>query len=275
MRRPTRPEPGAPATPARYTVKQLAELAGVSVRTLHYYDEIGLLKPAAVGENGYRYYDDPALLRLQQILFYRELDVDLPQIKAILDDPTFDLVTALQRHRQALQGRIDRLGVLMQTVEATILHHLGEVKMSSRRLFEGFNEETQARFQAEAEQLWGDTVSESAKLWSSYSKEKQAAILAEGGQIYQELAAQIPLGPTSPEVQATLQRWHQHLRYFYEPTIEVLAGLGAAYNDHPDFNATFTAIHPDLPAFLQQAIRQYVDVLETAWLERELGILKE
>lgn len=258
-----------------HTVKQLASLAGVSVRTLHHYDDIGLLAPTRVGENGYRYYDEQALLRLQQILFYRELDFDLPAIRAILDDPGFDRITALQTHRAALLTRIERLQTLIQTVDATILHHAGEVKMSTKRLFTGFSEEQQQRYQAEAEQQWGDTARESARLWKSYGPEKQAAILEEGGRIYQDLAAHMSEGPDSPTVQALLARWHQHLRHFYEPTIEVLGGLGDMYNDHPDFNATFTAIHPDLPPFLKQAIGHYVDALETEWLERELGILKE
>lgn len=257
------------------TVKQLSTLAGVSVRTLHYYDEIDLLKPSTVGRNGYRYYDDQAVLRLQQILFYRELDIDLPQIKTILDDPDFDVVTALQHHRQALQTRMERLHTLVQTVDNTILHHLGEVNMSKKQLFKGFSEERQKTYEAEAEKLWGPNVRETAKLWNSYSKEQQAAIMQEGSQVYLDLVAHMSLGPTSPEVQAILDRWHQHLRSFYEPTLEVLQGLGNAYNEHPDFNATFTAIHPDLPPFLQKAILYYVDVLETKWLERELGILKE
>jgi DNA-binding transcriptional MerR regulator len=258
-----------------HTVKQLSTLAGVSVRTLHYYDEIDLLKPSSVGQNGYRYYDDQALFRLQQILFYRELDVDLPQIKAILDDPDFDVVTALQQHRAALQTRMDRLQTLVQTVDTTILHHLGEVNMSKQRLFKGFSAEQQKQYEAEAEKQWGPSVRETVKLWNSYSKEQQDAIMQEGSQIYLDVVAHMSQGPTSPAVQAILERWHQHLRYFYEPTLEVLGGLGNAYNDHPDFNATFTAIHPDLPPFLQKAIQHYVDVLETQWLERELGILKE
>ncbi len=259
-----------------HTVKQLSTLAGVSVRTLHYYDEIGLLKPSAVGQNGYRYYDDQALFRLQQILFYRELDLDLPQIKAILDGRDFDLVTALQKHRQALQARIERLQTLVQTVDTTILHLVGEAPMSKKKIFQGFSEAKQKEYEQEAMRQWGEAdVKESIQLWNSYSKERQAEIMEEGSQIYQDLVAAMGHGPRSPEVQALLVRWHQHLRYFYEPTLEVLSGLGNAYNEHPDFNATFTAIHPDLPPFLQQAIAHYVDVLETEWLERELGLLKE
>jgi MerR family transcriptional regulator, thiopeptide resistance regulator len=104
-----------------YTVKQLSELAGVSVRTLHYYDEIGLLKPSSVGENGYRYYEDASLFRLQQILFFREMDLGLLQIKDILDHPDFDLVATLQAHRHTLQEKIERLQTLISTVEQSCI----------------------------------------------------------------------------------------------------------------------------------------------------------
>src|SRR5689334_7076537 len=100
-----------------YTVKQLSELAEVSVRTLHYYDEIGLLHPVQVGTNGYRHYDDAALLRLQQILFYREIGLELSQIKEILDSPDFDVLVALRSHRNILQEKISRMEELVNTVD--------------------------------------------------------------------------------------------------------------------------------------------------------------
>ena len=248
-----------------YTVKQLSKLAGVSVRTLHYYDEIGLLKPSSLGNNGYRYYSDKALFRLQQILFYREMDLDLLKIKTVIDDKSFDLVTALQSHRLALQEKINRLQALIQTVDTTIMHIIGEVNMSKTKIFEGFSEEKQKQYEQEAKKLWGeDSVGKSVKLWNSYSPQQKEQIKQEGGAIYTDLIASMSKSPESAEVQAILKCWHQHLRYFYEPTLEVLRGLGNAYNEHPDFNATFTAMHPDLPAFLQKAINRYVDVLEAA-----------
>ncbi|MBN1428472.1 MAG: MerR family transcriptional regulator [Anaerolineae bacterium] len=259
-----------------YTVKKLSELAGVSVRTLHYYDDIGLLKPSLVGENSYRYYDDASLLRLQQILFYREIGLELRGIKEILDDPDFDTVTALQLHRRTLQEKIERLQTLIQTVDTTIMHLIGEIDMSNKKtIFEGFSEEKQKQYEKEAVDHWGDNASQSIKLWHSYSDERKAQIMQEGGDIYVEIVANMGKGADSPEIRALLVRWHQHLRYFYEPTIEVLGGLGNMYHDHPDFNATFTRIHPDLPVFLKEAIAIYVDELETRWLERELGILEE
>jgi MerR family transcriptional regulator, thiopeptide resistance regulator len=251
-----------------YTVKELADLAGVSVRTLHYYDEIDLLKPSVVGENSYRYYDEAALLRLQQILFYREMDLGLLQIREILNDPSFDLVTALRTHRQTLQDKIARLQNLMNTVDATIMHLVGEMDMGKKRLFEGFSEEKQKQYEKEIrddKRYDQKLVDQSIKLWNSYTDEDKARIQEEGGQVYLDLVALIEKGhkPDSPEVQAILPRWHQHLRYFYEPNTDVLRGLGDHYNGHPDFIAFFQKIHPNLPEFLQQAINVYVDELET------------
>lgn len=258
-----------------YTVKQLSSLAGITVRTLHYYDEIGLLEPSQVGANGYRQYDDAALFRLQQILFYREMELDLHLIKEVLDRPDFDQVGALQSHRRRLEGKIERLKALMGTVDTTIMHLVGEVNMSKKKIFEGFSPEKQKQYDEEAVNQWGDTARQSINLWNSYSAERKQQILQEGGEIYAAVAAKMNLGPAHPEIQTELAHWHAHLRNFYEPSIEALKGLGEMYHDHPDFNATFTAIHPDLPAFLKQAIGIYVDELETRWLENELGILRE
>lgn len=248
-----------------YSVKELADLAGVSRRTLHYYDEIGLLRPSDVGENGYRAYDEQALMRLQQILFYRELDFELERIKAILDEPGFDLVTALQGHRAALEKRRARLSTLLETVNSTIMHLVGEVNMSDKNVFRGFSEEQQKAYEKQATEQWGEArVQPSVKLWNSYGKARQQEIMEEGSRNYTDIVSEMDKEPESAEVQTIVKRWHQHLYYFYEPSLEVLRGLGNTYNDHPDFNATFTAIHPDLPSFLQKAINYYVDQLEEA-----------
>jgi MerR family transcriptional regulator, thiopeptide resistance regulator len=240
-----------------YTVKQLSDLAGVTVRTLHYYDEIGLLRPSSVGENGYRYYGEDALLRLQQILLFREMDLGLLQIQQIIDDPRFDLVAALQQHREALQSRIERLQNLISTVDTTIMHIVGEVKMSNKDMFKPFTDEQQKQYEEEAVQLWGDRVKTSIKRWNDYTQEEKDRIFAEGGVIYADIVATMDKGPESDEVQQHIARWHQHLRYFYEPTPEILDGLGHAYNAHPGFIETFTKFHPDLPAFLEKAITHY------------------
>jgi DNA-binding transcriptional MerR regulator len=257
-----------------YTVKQLSDLADVSVRTLHYYDEINLLRPTQVGANGYRYYDEPAVLRLQQILFYREMGLELAQIKDILDSPDFDLVTALRSHRDVIQEKMKRLQHLVSTIDSTIMHLAGEMKMSKKHLFQGFSDEKQKEYEREIRLQYGpDTVNQSVKRWNSYSQAERDGIADEGNQIYSDWVDALEAGKAADltEVQAILKRWHEHLGYFYEPTLEILRGLGELYTSHPDFIANFKKLHPDLPAYLQAGINQYVDDLEYREIERLLA----
>ena len=122
-----------------YTVKQVATMSGVSVRTLHFYDETGLLKPAYHKDNGYRFYEEPQLLALQQILFYRELGFELKQIKQIMDRDDFENLKALQSHRGTLQKNLARTRTLIETVDNTINHLKGRKKMKSKDMFVGFS----------------------------------------------------------------------------------------------------------------------------------------
>src|SRR5947207_8347209 len=122
-----------------YTVKQVAAMSGVSVRTLHFYDETGLLKPAYLGTNGYRFYEEPQLLRLQQILFYRELGFELKQIERILGRADFEIVAALQSHRKVLQKNLVRTRTLIETIDKTIQHLKGTKKMKSEEMLLGFS----------------------------------------------------------------------------------------------------------------------------------------
>jgi DNA-binding transcriptional MerR regulator len=122
-----------------YTVKQVAAMSGISVRTLHFYDEAGLLKPAYYGANGYRFYEEAQILTLQQILFYRELGFELKQIKEILGRANFEKITALRSHRKVLQKNLARTRTLIETIEKTIEHLKGTKKMKSEELFAGFS----------------------------------------------------------------------------------------------------------------------------------------
>ena len=122
-----------------YTVKRVAAMSGVSVRTLHFYDETGLLKPAYVGPNGYRFYEEPQLLMLQQILFYRELGFELKQIHQILGRADFEKIAALRSHRKVLQKDLTRTRRLIETIDKTIEHLKGIKKMKSEQMFVGFS----------------------------------------------------------------------------------------------------------------------------------------
>ena len=135
--------------------------------------------------------------------------------------------------------------------------------MNQPQLFEGFSDEKQAQYEQEVRERWGDdpVTEQSFKQWASYTAAQKKQIMVESGAIYADLIAGMSRGYASPEVQAIVARWHQHLRYFYEPTIDRLRGLGQLYVEHPDFRATFEKLHPDLPEFLQQAITDYCDRL--------------
>lgn len=236
-------------------------MTGVSIRTLHYYDEIGLLKPSHTGSNRYRYYDNHALLRLQQILFYREMDLELKQIKTILDDEQFDLVKTLQSHRKKIQAKIERMSTLIQTIDETILYVTGEHNMNKKKLFSGFTPAEEKRYEEEAFRLWGENARESNRLWNNYNDNEKTEIMKEGNQIYLSVVDHMGKGPESIEIQSLMKQWHNHLRHFYEPTHEIMRGLSELYCEHPDFKRTFQEIHPDLPHFLKQAITYYIDNL--------------
>jgi DNA-binding transcriptional MerR regulator len=243
-----------------YTVKQLSTLAGVSARTLRYYDEIGLLKPASVGANGYRSYGDDSLLRLQQIRFYRELDLPLEDIQRIMSRPGFEALAALEGHRQALGQRLARLARLIQTVDDTILHLKGKKEMSKKQLFEAFSDEQQEEYAREAGRMYDpEIVRASNKKWKAYSAEQKKRILEEGGRIYTDLIAAMPNGADSPEVQACIERWRRHMDYFWTPYLEQLVGLAEMYNTDPRFKVNFDKIDPRLAEFMRAAVKVYVE----------------
>ena len=243
-----------------FTVKQLSTLAGVTPRTLRHYDHIGLLEPESIGANGYRYYGEQSILRLQQILFYRELGLSLEAIREILAQPDFHVVAALQEHRMALGRRIQRLEQLIQTVDRTISHLQGESDMSPKGLFEGFSEEQQEKYARQAEQMYDpETVRASNRKWKSYPDEKKQAILDEGKQIYHDMIAAMPKGADSPEAQAIVERWRKHMDYFWTPSLEQLQGLASMYGSNPEFKANFDAMHPDLADFMRSAVAFYVN----------------
>jgi MerR family transcriptional regulator, thiopeptide resistance regulator len=242
-----------------YTVKQLSQLAGITARTLHYYDEIGLLSPARVGDNGYRYYDEAALLRLQQILFYRELDLPLAHIKTLLGRADFDVLGALEGHRAALRRRIAHTERLIETVDRTILHLKGKKKMSEKQFFEVFSDEQQVEYEKEALQRYDPaTVRASAKKWKAYTAAEKQRIGEEGQAVYAALLAAMPHGAASPEAQAAVERWRRHMEYFWVPNDEQLVGLADGYNTDPRFRANFDKIDPGLAAFVREAVKIYV-----------------
>lgn len=248
-----------------YTISRLARMAGVSVRTLHHYDQIGLLRPSARTAAGYRLYGNQDLLRLQQILFFKELDVPLSEIGAILDDPAFNLLEALEKHRQLLQERVARLARLLNTVDKTIRKLTeDDMTLTDEELYEGFTKEQAERYQREAREMYDPAlVAESERRVKRMTREQWKALKAEGDEITRELAGLMDRAPEDPEVQQLVARWHDWIEHFYPASAEVFAGLGKLYVEHPEFRATYDRYRPGLADFLAAAMAHYADTVLT------------
>ncbi|MFA9380014.1 MAG: MerR family transcriptional regulator [Acetanaerobacterium sp.] len=239
------------------TVHEVASLAGVSVRTLHYYDQIGLLPPSEVTEAGYRLYDDTALALLQQILFFRELDFPLAEISQIVNSPSFDRRRALSGHRALLLLKRERLERLIRLVDDTLK---GETKMSFTEFDMTAIEQAQRQYADEVKQRWGstDAYTESTKRTASYNKEDWRRITEESDAIYDGFAAQMGGGPASPAVAQLVADWQAHITaHFYECTNEILAGLGEMYVSDPRFTENIDKRKSGLAQFMSDAIRLY------------------
>ncbi|HEY8393177.1 MAG TPA: MerR family transcriptional regulator [Thermaerobacter sp.] len=244
-----------------YTVKQLADIAGVSVRTLHYYDEIGLLKPTRYGENGYRYYDRKALLRLQQILFSKQLGFSLREIKEIIDKPGFDVLKALEAHKQLLLSRIAGLNQMVMTIDKTIQHMKGELEMDEREFFTGLDRERIEKYRQEARKLFGaEVVEESERRVRQFTPEKWSQLTKEFDSIITTVKSLMDQGYDHPDVQRQVARLHGWLNNYYDCSYERLLGVGRMYKEHPDFVAMFRSQYGDerIPDFLHRAIEHYV-----------------
>jgi len=244
-----------------YTVQQLARLAGVSVRTLHHYDHIGLLKPSARTAAGYRLYDETDLLRLQQILFFRELDFPLAEIEAILDDPGFDQVQALRDHRELLQQESDRLERLLKTIEKTISKLTEDnMTMTDAELYEGFTPEQIERYTREVNERYDPKiVAESNRRVRNMTKAQWQAVKAEGGAVAQQLADLMDKKPSDAAVQAAIARHYAWVDNFWHPTAESYRGLGQGYAEDPEFRAFYDKYRSGLADFMCAAMTYYAD----------------
>jgi DNA-binding transcriptional MerR regulator len=199
-----------------YAVKQLAKLAGVSVRTLHLYDKIGLLKPSIRTASRYRQYGEKELLRLQQILFYKELDFPLKDIIHILDDPDFDLVSALEGHKAALTARKERLNTLLNTVNKTVNHLKNKTMQNYEELYEGMPREQVAAYRKEAIEKWGEeTVVRSEKALLELPKLDIERLKADQKNIKQALKDLEGEDPESEQVQLQIARHYANIRSFW------------------------------------------------------------
>jgi DNA-binding transcriptional MerR regulator len=242
-----------------HPVGTVARLAGVTVRTLHHYDEIGLLSPSGRTGAGYRRYNDADLERLQLIRYYRELGFPLEEIATILDDPRSDPAAHLRRQHELLTSRIRRLQEMVTAIEFAMEARRVGINLTPEERFEVFGDHDPERYAAEAEQRWGGsaTYQESARRTQRYTKEDWLRNKTENREWGERLAALMEAGVPADSAEAmALAEEHRQLitRWFYECTYEIHCGLADMYVADPRFTAYFERIRPGTAAYLSEAI---------------------
>lgn len=204
------------------TVEEISHISGISVRTLHYYDEIDLLSPSFVGENGYRYYDDESLIKLQEILLFKELEFPLKKIKEIMDSPNYD-------RNQALLYQIRWLELKKQRLEEVIEHAKSIQRGKNMSDFTAYNQEELEAFQEEARTRWGNTDSYK-EFENSHSKNDFSMTSQAMSQIFKDFGQLKELSPTDEKVQKQVQILQDYITaQFYNCTNDLLASLGIMY----------------------------------------------
>jgi len=244
-----------------YTVKKLAELSGVTVRTLHHYDQIGLLQPAYHGGNNYRYYEEEQLLMLQQILFYRELGIPLDDIKRILKSSEFSKIKALNAHKRVLKMEFDRIKQKIKTIDKTIKHLEGKTKMKDEEMFYGLDSPRQKKYEKHLIEK-GVCTKEDIEASRERAKRLDWDSFKKGwDQLCKDYvdAIQKNLSPASPEVQKLVRRHFEYVRKIYNPTKEKFIGLTQQYHSHPDWLKMFNQYHPKLLEFMCEAMKIFAD----------------
>lgn len=241
-----------------YSVGQVASLTGVTIRTLHHYDKIGLLPPSGRSAVGYRTYEEADLERLQRILFYRELGFALEEIATIVDDPRTDVVGHLHRQRELLTERIKRLRAMIEAIDYEMEAQTVGIRLTPEERFEVFSDFHPEHYADEAEQRWGgtDAYRQSQHRVASYTKEDWRQIKSEEEEVRANLAAAFAAGlaPDTDEALAAVEAHRQHIiRWFYDCSYDIHRGLADMYVNDERFRAHYDALVPGLAKFIREA----------------------
>jgi DNA-binding transcriptional MerR regulator len=252
-----------------YTVQKLGRLAGISTRTLRYYDEIGILKPARVNSSGYRIYGEAEVDRLQQILFYRELGLSLDSIREIVTAPSFDRADALIEHREKLLGKRAQLDLLIANVDKTIALTERRITMSDKEKFEGFKQrmidDNEKKYGKEIREKYGeDAVNKSNEKLANMTQEEHDEVERLRKEVDATLAEAFKNGdPASVIAQKAADLHKQWLTHYWSEYIkEAHAGFAQMYVDDERFKANYDYKQPGTAEFLRDAIRIYTGIKE-------------
>lgn len=248
----------------QYSVQKLAKIAGVSVRTLHLYDQKGLLKPHMRTETRYRMYGEKELLRLQQILFYKELDFSLQEIKEILNRSDFDLASALQNHRAALEAKHRKIETLLITIDKTIIHlKNGGNMLQDEELYEGLSKEQADAYRNEAIEKWGkETVEKSEFQLKKMSKAELDILKTEFLEIGKQLGESVNEEPTSRKIQSLIAKHYECICKFWgtKPTAEAYIGLGELYVSDNRYTLQNNISNEAFAPFMSKAMKFYAEI---------------
>jgi DNA-binding transcriptional MerR regulator len=241
-------------------VGEVAALAGVSVRTLHHYDRIGLLPPSERSHAGYRLYSDDDLVTLQQILFFREIGFALQEIGRIMHDPSFDRLEALRLQRRMLVDRSAQLRKMIAAVDKAIDGMGRGTVMDRSEMFEVFGDFDPARYEDEVQERWGhsEAYRESARRTASYEKQDWEAMKREADEINDRLAGLLDAGVLADDPRATeVAEQHRLMmdRWFYPCSHSMHTGLGEMYVGDARFKETYEKVRPGLAHFFREAIK--------------------
>lgn len=250
-----------------YTVQKLADMAGVSARTLRYYDEIGLLRPLRVSEAGYRLYGRQEVDTLQQILFFRALGLDLKTIAAMMQDASFSRREALLGHLDALQAQKERIDRLIDTVQKTIKKEEGKITMTDQEKFEGLKkrrlDENERQYGAEIRERYGEeTMKQSNAKWMGLTQEQYEEMGRTGSELQGMLEAAVragdaPEGPRGEAITRLHKAWLAYTWPRYTP--QAHKGLGDTYIGDERFTAHYDKTVPGCAKFLRDAIHAWAD----------------
>lgn len=246
----------------KYTIKKVADLAGITVRTLQYYDKFGLLNPTINSSNKYRLYGEEDVMRLQQILFFRELEFSLKQIKKMMNSPAFDSHKVLVEQRELLRIKRERLDEILNTIDSVIDSKRRGEDMSDDQLLGSFSKQQIEEFKNEARRRWGDTdlwrQSQERTSGMTVKEFKDIAMEIEGWT--QELAMLRDTGNLhdSIAIQQMIAKHYESLKTFYEPNLEMYSGLAHMYVDDHRFMSFYERFGDGLAIFLRDAMLVFI-----------------
>lgn len=241
-------------------VKEVAELVGVSIRTLHHYDQIGLLTPKEITDSGYRLYSEENLETLQQILFFKELGFTLKEIKKIINSPLFNRQEALILQRKMLIEKRKKVDKMIETIDKTIKHMAGEIQMTNEERFEGINVGFN-QFEEEARRRWGNqSIDEINAKLKGMSKDEQNDLSDRWDMIFNKLACLRVQSPESQEVQATIKQWYDFLNEnFSKYSLDAFYGLGQLYINDERFTKNIDQYGEGLAKLMSEAMEVFTN----------------